>query len=122
MKNVYDGTVLLDADGGAWVTLPPWFEALNGDFRYQLTSIGRFEPIFIAEEIKGNRFRIEGGHEGTKVSWQVTGIRHDPYANAHRIPVEEPKAPGDRGKYLHPDAYGQPRERAIRPFAVPRAK
>ena len=23
-----------------------------------------------------------------KVSWQVTGIRKDRYANAHRIPVE----------------------------------
>jgi hypothetical protein len=26
-----------------------------------------------------------------KVSWQVTGIRKDPWANAHRISVEEDK-------------------------------
>jgi hypothetical protein len=26
-----------------------------------------------------------------KVSWQVTGIRQDAFANEHRIPVEEDK-------------------------------
>ena len=43
-----------------------------------------------------------------KVSWQVTGIRHDPYADANRIPVEETKPAAERGTYLHPQAYGQP--------------
>ena len=33
MKNVYDGMVILDANGEAVVALPAWFEALNGDFR-----------------------------------------------------------------------------------------
>ena len=40
MKNVYDGVVSLDANGECYVELPEWFEALNCDFRYQLTSIG----------------------------------------------------------------------------------
>jgi hypothetical protein len=40
------------------------------------------------------------------VSWQVTGIRHDKFAEKNRIPVEENKRPEDIGKYLHPDAYG----------------
>ena len=48
-----------------------------------------------------------------EVSWQVTGIRHDPYAVAHRIIVEEEKPTEARGYYLHPDAYGLPEEKSI---------
>jgi hypothetical protein len=109
MKNVYDGVVLLDGAGEAWVELPEWFGALNGDFRYQLTAIGAPGPnLYIAEEIADNRFKIAGGAPGMKVSWQVTGIRHDPYAEAHRIPVEEIKPPHARGLYEHPELYGRP--------------
>jgi len=106
MKNVYDGVVLLDARGEAWVDLPEWFEALNRDFRYQLTCIGCFAQVYIAEEISNNRFKIAGGAPGTKISWQVTGIRQDAFANAHRIPVEEEKSGDERGKYLHPKEHG----------------
>ncbi|MBZ5545702.1 MAG: hypothetical protein LAO07_18835, partial [Acidobacteriia bacterium] len=113
MKNVYDGVVVLDAKGEAWVTLPEWFEALNSDFRYQLTCIGGFAPVFIAEEIAKNRFEIAGGREGLKVSWQVTGIRQDAYAKAHRIPVEEEKPVAERGLYLHPELFGQPKQKGI---------
>ncbi len=48
-----------------------------------------------------------------KVSWQVTGIRQDPYANAHRIQVEENKPSHQRGKYLHPEVFGMPREMGV---------
>lgn len=37
MKNIYDGVVTTDAQGRATVQLPDWFEALNTEFRYQLT-------------------------------------------------------------------------------------
>lgn len=107
MKNIYDGVVTLDANGKATVQLPDWFEALNEDFRYQLTCIGGYAPVYIAEEVKNNQFKIAGGSTGLKVSWQVTGIRHDPYAEANRIVVEEPKAPEDQGRYLFPAGYGQ---------------
>ena len=40
MMNVYNGNVTTDAAGLATVELPEWFEALNRDFRYQLTVIG----------------------------------------------------------------------------------
>ena len=40
-----------------------------------------------------------------KVSWQVTGIRQDAYAEKHRIPVEEDKPEDERGTYLNPDAF-----------------
>ena len=42
MKNIYDGVVVLDASGERWVELPEWFEALNKNYRYQLTCIGGF--------------------------------------------------------------------------------
>jgi hypothetical protein len=113
MMNVYNGNVVLDENGEAWVVLPEWFEALNRDFRYQLTCIGGFAQVYVADEVASNRFRIAGGTPGLKVSWQVTGIRHDPYADAHRIQVEEMKKPEQRGKYLHPEEYGQPRSMAV---------
>lgn len=114
MMNIYNGNVTLDAKGEAWVEMPDWFEALNRDFRYQLTAIGAPGPdLYVAEEIAGNRFKIAGGAPGVKVSWQVTGIRQDPFANAHRIPVEEEKPVRERGFYLHPELYGQPLERSV---------
>lgn len=113
MKNIYDGVVTLDSGGEAWVELPEWFGALNKDFRYQLTCIGGFAQVYIAEEVSGNRFKIAGGTSGLKVSWQVTGIRKDPYAEAHRIPVEELKKPEEQGYYIHPDLHRQPEEKSI---------
>ena len=69
--------------------LPAWFEAVNGDFRYQLTAVGRPSPgLYIAQEISSNSFQIAGGTAGAKVSWQVTGVRHDPYAKAHPLVIE----------------------------------
>ena len=92
MMNVYAGTVRLDRWGQALIELPDWFEALNRDFRYQLTPIGAPAPeLHVAKEMSRNAFAIAGGHEGLKVSWQVTGVRHDDYANANRIKVEELK-------------------------------
>jgi hypothetical protein len=113
MMNVYNGNVTLDANGEAVVELPDWFESLNRDFRYQLTCIGGFAPIYVAQEIQRNSFRIAGGRAGLKISWQVTGIRQDAWANAHRIPVEEEKADSERGHYLHPDLFGAPEEKGI---------
>jgi hypothetical protein len=107
MMNVYNGNVTLDEHGRATVRLPPWFEALNRDFRYQLTPLGAPAPnLYVAKEVSGNRFTIAGGAPGGRVSWQVTGIRHDAYANAHRIPVEENKPAEERGTYLFPELVG----------------
>lgn len=114
MMDVYNGVVVLDKRGSAWVELPEYFQALNRDYRYQLTSLGAPGPnLYIAEEVTGNRFKISGGKPSGKVSWQVTGIRQDAYANAHRIAVEEAKPLEARGQYLHPELFGAPKERAI---------
>jgi hypothetical protein len=102
-KNVYDGTVVLDDDGTATVVLPPWFERLNRDVRYQLTPIGAPAPeLHIADELADNQFRIAGGRPGLKVCWQVTGIRQDAWARAFPLVVEEAKAADACGAYLHP--------------------
>jgi hypothetical protein len=114
MLNVYNGNVALDASGQAVIELPDWFEALNRDFRYQLSAVGVSQPgLFVAAKVKGNRFRIGGGVPRAEVSWQVTGIRDDAYARAHRIPVEEQKAHAERGFYLFPEGFGAPKERAL---------
>jgi hypothetical protein len=114
MMNIYNGNATTDSSGEATVELPAWFEALNRDFRYQLTAIGVPGPnLYVAEEITGGRFKIAGGKPDAKVSWQVTGIRKDPFANTHRIPVEEEKPAIEQGSYLHPDAYGQPEEKSV---------
>jgi len=114
MKNVYDGNVVLDGNGEAVVELPDWFEALNRDFRYQLTPLsGPMPNLWIGQKVEDDRFAISGGTPGGEVSWQVTGIRRDPWDEAHRIPVEETKPETERGLYLHPELYGQPRERGI---------
>jgi hypothetical protein len=106
MKNIYDGTVVLDAQGAATVTLPAWFEAENGEFRYQLTAIGAPSPgLYISRRIAGNRFSIAGGASGVEVSWQVTGVRRDPFARAHPFAVEPAKPSAERGTYLHPELY-----------------
>jgi len=113
MKNIYDGVATLDALGEAVVQLPDWFEALNRDFRYQLTCIGGFAPVYIAEKINQNHFKIAGGKAGLEVSWQVTGIRQDAWANAHRIPVEVEKPAQEQGYYIHPELFGQPAQKSI---------
>ena len=114
MMNVYNGNVTLNNSGEALVKLPDWFEALNKDFKYQLTAIGAPGPnLYIAEKVSGNRFKIAGGTEGMEVSWQITGIRKDAYAEKHRIPVEELKKGDEIGHYLHPDAFGLPENMGI---------
>lgn len=116
MMNIYNGIATLDANGAADVVLPDWFEALNKEFRYQLTAIGAPAPgLYVAQEVRDNVFAIAGGQPGMRVSWQVTGIRHDAWADQNRIPVEEVKSPTERGKYLTPEAFGLDRSLAIHP-------
>jgi hypothetical protein len=54
-----------------------------------------------------------------KVSWHVTGIRKDSWANAHRIKVEEDKPDRERGYYIYPELYGQPEENGISHLIFP---
>ena len=107
MLNTYSGNITLDSEGKATVQMPDWFEAENGDFRYQLTCIGGFAPVYVEKKLQDNRFEIAGGKAGIEVSWQVTGTRQDAYARAHPLEVEQDKVGEERGKYLNPVEYGK---------------
>jgi hypothetical protein len=96
MKNVYDGVATTDRRGFATVRLPRYFQALNRSFRYQLTSLSGLQKVAVAQEIARNRFVIQSEKPRSRVSWQVTGIRKDHYANEHRIRVEVAKTSEDR--------------------------
>lgn len=117
MMNIYNGTVTTNASGEAVVELPDWFEAFNREFRYQLTVVGAgdaWAQARVSHEIEGNRFTVQTSIPNTKVSWQVTGIRRDPYAEAHPTPLEVTKPSSERGLYLHPDLLGVPVEKSVK--------
>jgi len=117
--NLYSGNAILDDSGAAVVQLPDWFEAINKDFRYQLTPIGApGRDLYVAEEISGGHFKIAGGTPDGKVSWQVTGVRNDAWEKAYPMVVEADKG-ADRGHYLTPELYGQPATERIGYEAVP---
>ncbi|MFZ0453500.1 MAG: hypothetical protein WCE54_01740 [Ignavibacteriaceae bacterium] len=111
--NIYNGNIVTDITGSAVVNLPVYFQALNIDYRYQLTVIGQFAQAIVENEISNNQFTIKTDKPNVKVSWQVTGIRNDAYAKANPMVVEEEKASKDRGKYLMPELYGKPKETGI---------
>ena len=115
MMNVYNGNATTDANGIAIIELPQYIEASNKDFRYQLTPIGKFAQCIVKEEVKGDKFIIQTDKPNVKVSWQVTGIRNDPYAKQNRVIAEEEKSPRDKGSYLHPEVYGLDKSRSVHP-------
>jgi hypothetical protein len=113
MMNIYNGNITTDANGYATVEMPGYFDALNKDFRYQLTVIGTFAQAIVKNEMQGNTFTIQTNQPNVKVSWMVTGVRHDKYAEAHRVVAEVPKEAENQGRYLHAKEWGQPEEREI---------
>ena len=86
---------------------------MNRDYRYQLTVVGQFAQAIVARKIKCIQFVIRTNKPRVEVSWQVTGVRQDAYAEAHRIKVEEEKTGAERVAYLHPEVFGQPQEKGI---------
>ncbi len=113
LTNLYSGNVTLDAAGEGVVRLPDWFEAANTDFRYQLTCVGGYAPIYVAQKISNHSFKIAGGYPGLEVSWQVTALRNDQYARTYPMIAEKDKPTHERGKYLHPETFGLGDERSI---------
>jgi hypothetical protein len=105
MMNIYNGNIITDKDGHASVMLPDYFEALNMEFRYQLTVIGEFAQAIISEKIEANTFKIKTDKPNVEVSWQVTGVRNDAFARKNRIQVEEKKETENIGTYLNPEAF-----------------
>lgn len=104
MMNVYSGNITTDANGFATVNLPEYFEAANKDFRYQLTVVGTFEQAIIKEKISDNHFVIQTSAPNVEVSWEVSAVRADAFAEQNRIEPEQEKE--FKGSYLHPELYG----------------
>lgn len=110
--NLYRGTVTTDARGYASIAVPSWFDALNEDVMYQLTVIDTadsagFTLAKVVQELKLGKFKIRTSVGNAKVSWLLTGRRHDPVSEHYPFEIERAKTAGERGKYYEPEAYGK---------------
>jgi hypothetical protein len=103
-KNIYDGVATLDENGEVTIALPDYFMALNRDYRYQFFPFSEAMPnLYVKQEIQNNEFTLAGGVAGGRLSWQVSGNRHDPYILANPIIPEVEKGPNtevDKGECL----------------------
>lgn len=106
--NEYSGNITTNASGKAIVTLPDYFEAINTDFRYQLTVIGSFSQAIISKKITNNQFEITTNNPNVEVSWEVKGVRNDAHMKKTPFVAEQEKSPAQKGKYIDPMAYNQP--------------
>ncbi len=110
---IYRGTATLDNNGETPVELPTYFAALaaEGGASVHVTSRGR--PFLTGYDWNSDRTGlIMYGQPNREVSWMVLADRDDPVTRQHPRAVEEEKGPDskycDRGRLLHPTAYGYP--------------
>lgn len=103
MRNMYYGQATLE-NGKATIELPNWWHELNGndktEYSYQLTCIGGYTEIWVSSEVENGQFEISGNAD-IKVSWTLSAIRHDAFAEANRVQVELDKDESDIGTYRH---------------------
>jgi hypothetical protein len=114
--NVYRGTVELDQNGEAVVILPDYFMKVNKNFSYNLTPVGAAAPnLYIKQKITNGKFIIAGGNPGQEIDWVVYAERNDRYLQQHpELRETQPEKTGRyKGKYVHPEVWGQPKEKAI---------
>jgi hypothetical protein len=80
------GLVDLDRNGEAVVELPKGLGDLHTNFRYQVTAVGGPAPnLHVAQQIRGNKFKIANGTGKLKVSWQVGGELKDRHVASKRV-------------------------------------
>lgn len=116
--NAYSGVVRTDGSGYAWVELPDYVEAINKDYRYQLTVLDDtdndgFVLAKISKKLRDGRFQIRTSAPGIEVSWEIKGTRNDRFVQEYGAPIEVEKPKDWQGLFLMPQLYGQPAERAI---------
>ena len=111
--NFYSGNITTDASGKATVKLPDYFEAINKDFRYQLTVIGSFAQAIVSKEVENNKFEIATNTPNVKVSWEVKGVRNDARMKKHPFVAEQEKTPAQKGKYWDPASHDKPESMGI---------
>lgn len=121
--NLYRGTATFNVDGSVVVQLPDYYDVINKNPSYQLTPVGAAMPnLHIEKEAHNGTFIIAGGVPGKKVSWILTAERNDPYMQqnpeARDVVIDKGE---DRGKYLMPELYGQPKEMRIAYFEPEKA-
>lgn len=117
-QNFYGGNVTTDGDGYAWVELPPYFDAINANVKYQLTIVddhdtGGFVQVKVSRKVAANRFQIRTSAPRVEVSWRVEADRADRYTVRKRPTDVVEKVEGERGTYQNPELYGQPAARGI---------
>ena len=92
--NIYSGNITTNEEGYATVQLPEYMNALNKDFKYQLTIVDKsFAQAIIWEEMntESNSFVIKTNTPDITVSWQITGTRQDTWALENPMQVEVDK-------------------------------
>ena len=89
------------------------FASRRDGLHSQLTCVGGYAPVYIAQEVAGNQFTIAGGAPGLKVSWQISALRDDPYLRDNRVEAETDKTGDEIGRYWYPAGYGQPVEQSL---------
>lgn len=112
-QNVYNGQVVTDAKGYAWVELPDYCEAITKDFLYQLTVLDDsddFVQAKVTKPVAGNRFQIRTSKGGVRVCWEVKGTRNDAYMRKYGSVAVQEKPTDERGTYSDPSLYGKPKE------------
>jgi hypothetical protein len=112
-QNFYNGNVVTDANGYAWVELPDYFAQINTNFKYVLTVVddndsSGFVQVKVSKKIIGNRFQIRTSVPRVEVSWEVKADRNDARVKARRPLDVQDKVGPERGKYQHPEYYSQP--------------
>jgi hypothetical protein len=110
--NKYSGNITTDANGKAIVELPEYVQLVNKDFRYNLTVIGTFAQAIIGKEVKNNQFVIKTDEPNVKVSWELTGVRNDPYMQQNPYEAVREKEGESKGTYIDPVTYGVAEEKS----------
>ena len=115
--NIYRGVAQFNGAGEVTITLPDYYAKINKNANYQMMPIGGAMPnLFVKSELQnhGNTFVLGGGTPGKKVSWMVTAERNDAYLQQYAHKRENTIDKRDnRGKYLMPELYNQPKEKRI---------
>jgi hypothetical protein len=111
--NSYSGTVTTDASGKVTVNLPDYFEAINKDYRYQLTVMGTFAQAIISKEVSNNKFEIATNQPNVKVSWEVKGVRNDAHMRKFPFVAVQEKVDAQKGNYIDPAAYNQTESKRV---------
>jgi hypothetical protein len=97
-------------DFAAWKIRPGDIKAAGFDgvvaYVSESRPAGWSSTRLVAQEVSEDAFSIAGGAAGMKVSWQLTGIRDDAWAQANPLAVEQDKPEDEKGFFLSPEVFG----------------